>query len=122
MVDFVECLGPNEGGGDGHSTLPKCQTGEGFTYPYTNDLEKLPILNTSQITVVGYALGGAVALHAAALDKRISNIASIAGFTPFRNNSNGLPNAGNAYFYDMALFHKKKYGTREKRQKMSYAV
>ena len=32
-------------------------------------------------------------------NKRISNIAVINGFTPFRNNSNDLSNAGNWYYY-----------------------
>merc|ERR1712228_757415 len=32
--------------------------------------------------------------------ENITKIASIAGFTPFRNNTNDLPNSGNHYLYD----------------------
>jgi len=41
-------------------------------------------INKEQIYVVGYAMGGKVALHAAALDERISGAVSVAGFTPMR--------------------------------------
>eukprot|EP01083_Nonionella_stella_P266506 901467_1 len=54
----------------------------------------------SSLTVIGYSIGGAVALHAAALDKRVMNIATIAGFTPWRNNTNNLSNSGNHYLYE----------------------
>lgn len=37
-----------------------------------------------RIFVVGYGTGGAVALHAAALDERIAGVVSVAGFTPMR--------------------------------------
>ncbi len=41
-------------------------------------------IDREQIYVVGYAMGGKVALHAAALDERISGAVSVAGFTPMR--------------------------------------
>ena len=41
-------------------------------------------LDTGQIYLLGYAMGGRVALHAAALDDRITGVISIAGFTPMR--------------------------------------
>ncbi|MCC5906178.1 MAG: alpha/beta fold hydrolase [Balneolaceae bacterium] len=41
-------------------------------------------LDTDQIYLLGYAMGGRPALHAAALDERITGVISIAGFTPMR--------------------------------------
>ncbi len=41
-------------------------------------------LDTDQIYLLGYAMGGRPALHAAALDERINGVISIAGFTPMR--------------------------------------
>eukprot|EP01083_Nonionella_stella_P176925 620419_1 len=60
---------------------------------------KMPNMNMNELSVVGYAMGGQIAIHAAALDLRIQNIASIAGFTPLRTNTNDLGNAGNYYYY-----------------------
>jgi dienelactone hydrolase len=47
-------------------------------------LGKVPFVDGRRIYVVGYGLGGRVALHAAALDERIAGVASVAGFTPLR--------------------------------------
>lgn len=41
-------------------------------------------IDPKRIFVAGYSLGGAVALHAAALDRRIAGVISVAGFTPMR--------------------------------------
>ncbi|TVQ03551.1 MAG: alpha/beta fold hydrolase [Balneolaceae bacterium] len=41
-------------------------------------------LDTGQIYLLGFAMGGRAALHAAALDERIAGVISIAGFTPMR--------------------------------------
>jgi dienelactone hydrolase len=46
-------------------------------------------IDPKRIYVAGFALGGTVALHAAALDRRIAGVASFAGFTPMRNDSPG---------------------------------
>ncbi len=48
-------------------------------------MTNLDFLDNSKIYVSGYALGGTVALHAAALDKRIAGAVTIAGFTPMRS-------------------------------------
>ena len=45
-------------------------------------------LDTDQIYLMGYAMGGRAALHAAALDERIAGVITIAGFTPMRNDTN----------------------------------
>jgi imidazolonepropionase-like amidohydrolase/dienelactone hydrolase len=51
-------------------------------------------LNTDQIYLLGYAMGGRPALHAAALDDRIAGVISIAGFTPMRLDTQDKPTGG----------------------------
>ena len=50
-------------------------------------MANLDIINSKQIVVAGYSLGANVGLHAAALDKRIAGVVSVAGFTPMRTNT-----------------------------------
>eukprot|EP01083_Nonionella_stella_P300892 1029559_1 len=84
LIDAIEC----------HSNeAPKhaqCATYSGLELSDN----KMPNMNMNELSVVGYAMGGQIAIHAAALDLRIQNIASIAGFTPLRTNTNDLGNAG----------------------------
>ncbi len=47
-------------------------------------LRREPMVDAERVHVLGYAMGGIVALHAAALDERIAGAASVAGFTPLR--------------------------------------
>lgn len=47
----------------------------------------LDFIDNSKIFVVGYSLGGTVALLSAAMDERIAGVVSIAGFTPLRTNT-----------------------------------
>ncbi len=47
-------------------------------------LQNNPSVDPQQIHVFGYTIGGAVALHAAAMDSRIKSVISVAGFTPMR--------------------------------------
>jgi dienelactone hydrolase/lysophospholipase L1-like esterase len=47
-------------------------------------LQKDTLVDAGQIGVYGFAMGGTLALYAAALDERISCAVSIAGFTPMR--------------------------------------
>lgn len=42
------------------------------------------IVDPQRLWLFGYTLGGAVALHTAALDERVRGVVSIAGFTPWR--------------------------------------
>lgn len=51
-------------------------------------------LDPSRVYLVGYSLGGMVALHAGALDSRIAGIAVHAGFTPFRTDHDAAPTGG----------------------------
>jgi dienelactone hydrolase len=47
-------------------------------------LTNFSFVDTTNILVAGYSLGGTVGLYAAALDKRITGVVSVAGFTPMR--------------------------------------
>ncbi|MBM3335436.1 alpha/beta fold hydrolase, partial [Candidatus Sumerlaeota bacterium] len=47
-------------------------------------VERLPFVDPKRIHMLGYAMGGMVALHAAALDERVAGVVSVAGFTPMR--------------------------------------
>ena len=54
----------------------------------------LPPLDVDRVFLLGYSLGGMVALHAAALDERIAGVASFAGFTPMRTDTDASPTGG----------------------------
>ena len=54
----------------------------------------IPYIDLDRIYVMGYSLGGNVALHAAALDSRIKGVGSIAGFTPMRTDTADKPTGG----------------------------
>ncbi|HOW71808.1 MAG TPA: alpha/beta fold hydrolase [Phycisphaerae bacterium] len=55
---------------------------------------ELPPTDPGRIFCVGYSLGGTVALYSAALDDRITGIASFAGFTPMRTDTDAKPTGG----------------------------
>ena len=61
---------------------------------------KLPPIDANRIYAVGYAMGGVVALHAALFETRLAGVASLAGFTPFRNATLELETGGNRRLYD----------------------
>jgi pimeloyl-ACP methyl ester carboxylesterase len=50
-------------------------------------LQKDPLVDPQRIYLFGYALGGAVGLHTAALDARVKGVVAIAGFTPMRTDT-----------------------------------
>lgn len=56
--------------------------------------EELPAIDPKQIHLLGFALGGNVALHAAALDDRIASVASFGGFTPMRSDTDAKRTGG----------------------------
>jgi pimeloyl-ACP methyl ester carboxylesterase len=47
-------------------------------------LRQIEFIDPRRVVLLGYATGGATALHAAALDERIAGVVSVAGFTPMR--------------------------------------
>ena len=57
-------------------------------------LTNLNFIDHSRIFVTGYSLGATVGLYAAALDKRISGVVSICGFTPMRSDRPGKGTEG----------------------------
>jgi dienelactone hydrolase len=54
----------------------------------------LPALDPQRIFCLGYSLGAMVALYAAALDRRITGVASFCGFTPMRADTDDAPTGG----------------------------
>lgn len=54
-----------------------------------DELSAIEFLDKNKIMVVGYALGGTVALYSGALDPRISGVVSVSGFTPMRSDTTG---------------------------------
>src|SRR5262245_58203680 len=50
-------------------------------------LQKDPQIDPDKIYLVGYGVGGTVALHTAALDSRVKGVVSICGFTPMRTDT-----------------------------------
>jgi dienelactone hydrolase len=50
-------------------------------------LERDSLVDAKNILVYGFSIGGALGLYAAAMDKRIAGVVSIAGFTPMRNDT-----------------------------------
>jgi dienelactone hydrolase len=60
----------------------------------------LPAIDKDRIFVLGYALGGMTGLYAAALDERIAGVASFAGFTPLRSNTDEKTTGGNRRWWE----------------------
>ena len=53
-----------------------------------------PPIDPKRIFCVGYSLGGMVAIYSAALDDRVAGVASFAGFTPMRTDTDEKPTGG----------------------------
>ncbi len=80
--------------------------------PPEDKLKDLPPIDAKRIYLLGYALGGRVALHAAALDSRVAGVACFAGFTPMRTDTDAKPTGGLRRFWQwhalqpqLGLFH-----------------
>lgn len=56
-------------------------------------LEKEALIDPQRLYLFGYTLGGAVALHTAALDPRVKGVVSISGFSPLRRPGGTTPYA-----------------------------
>jgi len=54
----------------------------------------MPAVREDQVFVLGYSQGGMVGLYAAALDERISGVASFCGFTPLRTDTDAKSTGG----------------------------
>ena len=50
-------------------------------------LQKDPLVDANHIFLVGYSLGGNVALYSAALNEKVAGVVSICGFTPMRTDT-----------------------------------
>jgi dienelactone hydrolase len=61
-------------------------------------LEKEPLVDAQKISLLGYTIGGAVALHTAALDARVKSVVAVSGFTPYRTDTAKKPTGGLARF------------------------
>ena len=59
-----------------------------------------PPVQKNHIYLVGYSMGGLVALHAASFDTRIAGVACLACLTPLRNNSLSRTTGGNRRLYE----------------------
>ena len=62
--------------------------------PSKDQLKGLPLIDAKRIYLLGYSLGGTVALYAAALDERVAGVACFAGFTPMRTDTDDQPTGG----------------------------
>ncbi len=60
----------------------------------------MPAIDTEQIHVLGYSLGGMVGLYSAALDDRIKSVASFSGFTPMRTDTSDKSTGGIERLWD----------------------
>src|SRR5699024_6705944 len=50
---------------------------------------RMPFIDSSQIYLAGYSLGGTVALFTAALDKRVKGVAAVSAFSSFIDDNEG---------------------------------
>jgi dienelactone hydrolase len=50
-------------------------------------MQRVDFIDPRRVWLLGYGIGGAVALHAAALDDRVAGVVSVAGFTPMRTDT-----------------------------------
>ena len=57
-------------------------------------LGKRPEINSDHVYLVGYAMGGMTALLTAAIDERVAGVVSVAGFTPFRTDTDAAGTGG----------------------------
>lgn len=91
---------------DVHRAVDFITTGEGAT------ADTPPPMDPQRIFAVGYAIGGTVGFLAAALDPRITGVASVCGVTPWRGDGDDQPTGGvrrwwqwHALLPRLGLFH-----------------
>ena len=66
---------------------------------FVSDFKGGPALNANKITLLGYSLGGMLAVHAAASDDRIASVATYSGFTPMRTDTESKATGGNTRWW-----------------------
>jgi dienelactone hydrolase len=59
------------------------------------------LVDPERISLYGYSIGGAVGLHAAALDSRIKSVVCVSGFTPMRADTADRGTGGIARYYEV---------------------
>ena len=66
-------------------------------------LPPFPRVDPSRIFLVGYGLGGAAALHAAALDARVAGVATVSGWAPLRGDEDApaTPSGGMRRWWEL---------------------
>jgi len=95
-VDALVCMTKQ---GRANATL--CGTGSAYDGTYLPfPAAGTPVLDGTRILAAGYSLGGNIALHAAALDKRISGVAAFSAITPMRSDDNSKPSGGIRRLYE----------------------
>lgn len=62
--------------------------------------QPMPAINPNRIFLLGYSLGGMLALHGAALDPRVAGLASFCGFTPMRGDAESARTGGLRRFWE----------------------
>ena len=98
-LDAMECLTE-----EGRKNQSLCGTGSNFNGPYLPfPMPGTPTLDKSHFILAGYSLGGNVALHTAAMDNRVTAVASFAGFTPFKTDWNNKTTGGIKRLYSLLL-------------------
>eukprot|EP00040_Diaphanoeca_grandis_P027832 m.159300 g.159300 ORF g.159300 m.159300 type:complete len:763 (+) comp31130_c0_seq2:1-2289(+) len=85
-IDFLVCRSTQR------TNAPMCSQ---HGYATSNaGIDRIPYIDLTRIYVMGYSMGGMVALHTAALDDRVAAAASFAAFTPFRTDTRDKPTGG----------------------------
>ena len=79
----------------------RCATGAVPGTPEADVNEKLPLIDASRLALAGYSMGGNVALHAAALDDRVTAVAAFASFTPMRTDVAGRSTGGGRRLFEL---------------------
>lgn len=60
----------------------------------------MPEIDKRKVILLGYSLGGMVALHTAALDERVTAVASFCGFTPMKTDLDHGPTGGTRRWWE----------------------
>ena len=96
-LDFLSCRNPGALAND-----PRCSSGAHGGPEVAAKLNAaMPVVDMARVAVAGFSLGGAVALHAAALDARVAAVAAFAAFTPWRTDEEGRPTGGARRLFEM---------------------